>query len=126
MTPALLLCAYCELTEEEIVASGLLEEDELPLTEVRVNDHSVNLCPACRARFTSAPADHYADLLAAPVDFPPGVTAVEHCCPELEFRGIPEDEATFILTMERRDAYMWAQCEHCKVVVRSLAEEDEL
>jgi hypothetical protein len=119
-------CVYCERSQGEIIASGAAENEEEALRFVLIGESQVLLCPGCRAKYAAHYDEELDELLNGPITFPPGVTAIEHTCPELEFQGKTEAEATNVLVMERKGDYYTATCEHCGVTVRSLAEDDEL
>jgi len=118
------ICAYCEASKEEILASGKAKTDEDALRFVLIGEDTVLLCPDCREKYAAYVDDEMDELLNGPVTFPPGVTAVEHVCPELEFQGKNELEATSILEMVRDGDYYVATCPHCEVTVRSLADDE--
>lgn len=120
------LCVYCEQKPEEIVAAGYAETIDEALLWVKVGQNRIQLCPDCRQKSAPEADEDYEKLLEGPIDFTPGVTAIEHCCPELEFQGKSEEEATTIIQMEREGGYYWAKCPHCGVVVRSIAEDEEI
>ena len=138
-------CAYCEATREEVVAKlaasrlaplqgeERAEAEREALRYVLVNSerglHRVLLCPEDRMY----PADHQfagqlrppmteaeqIELLYAPVELPPGVTALSHHCPMMEFDGFPTEEATFTVELERDGDYMVGYCSECGMSVRS-------
>src|SRR5262245_6709708 len=118
------VCAYCETTAAEAIEAGLAANEDEALRFVLIGESQVLLCPACRkenAEWFDAEID---ELLNGPVTFPPGVTALEHVCPEVEFNGGTPEQATLVLRLtERRGDYLYATCPHCQVTVRSLTEE---
>jgi hypothetical protein len=138
------VCAYCEASREDVVAKiaaarlAPLNEDELAEVEsealryVLVGGNRVLLCLDDRAY----PADHplagqlrppmteeeQLELLSAPIDLPPGITALAHHCPMLEFDGFPEAEATFQVERiadEDHPGYLWGKCTEGGMEVRS-------
>jgi uncharacterized protein with PIN domain len=126
MTETLTVCAYCERTIPEILDSGATNDPDMALRFVMVGENRTKLCPDCTSKYAPPGADDLHKLLEGPITFPPGVTAVEHCCPELEFRGMDEDDATFVIEMARKGEYYVGSCPHCNVVIRSLSEDEEL
>ncbi len=119
-------CVYCEDSIADILAKGTASTEEEALTFVVVGDARLLLCPDCRRTYAAHYDAELDELMTGPITFPPGVTAIQHTCPELEFQKKTETEATFVLTMGRVGEYYTATCPHCGVTVRSLAEDDEL
>jgi hypothetical protein len=139
--PIIDVCAYCEKGRDEIVAefaaarlAPLTVEEREAMTDealrfVLVSGNRVLLCPDDR-RY---PADHVLagelrppltdqemlELLNAPIDLPPGVTALKHHCPMLEFDGFSEDEASFTVELQPEGNYMVGGCTECGMQVRS-------
>lgn len=99
--------------------------NEKDLRWVLIGDSQVLLCPRCRKENAAWYDEELDELLNDPVTFPPGVMAVEHVCPELEWRGKSAEEAIFILHLEREGDYYEVACPFCDVRVRSLAPDDE-
>jgi hypothetical protein len=116
------VCVYCERTPEEIVAASDVGELAGALRPAIVADNRIELCPRCIRLHAPYGADDPWRLDSAPITFPPGITAIEHHCPELEEEGF-EEEAYFVLEFSRDGAYYVGWCEHCGVLVRSLAED---
>lgn len=144
MKPIIECCAYCEKTRQEVVAEfaaarlAPLQAEELAEVErealryVVVNGNRVLLCLDDR-RY---PADHplagelrpalteqeQLDLLTAPIDLPPGITALSHHCPMLEYDGFSEEEATHTIELvadDDRPGFLWGRCVECGMEVRS-------
>ena len=120
------MCTYCERSLEELLESGAARTPEEALQYVLIGDHRTVLCPDCIAAHAPPGAADPQKMLDGPITFPPGVTEMEHCCPELEARGLDEALACFTLHMERRHDYYVATCPHCGVTIRSLAEDEDL
>lgn len=115
------MCAWCERTDQEIYVEDDLEDIEDALELTQIGDKRVSLCGRCRKLHAPNAKTDYEALLATPIDFPPGVTAIEHTCPELTFQG-KSDEATFEMILTREGDYYTATCPHCGATVRSLAD----
>lgn len=134
-------CAYCEKTREEVVAEFVtarlqpLQDEERAELErealryVLVNGNRVLLCLDDR-RY---PSDHplagelrpalteeeMIELLNAPIDLPPGITALDHHCPMLEYDGFAPEESTFRIELVLEGDYMVGACTECGMQVRS-------
>lgn len=105
MRVLLSICAYCE----EATAS---------LQYTAVGGRMVILCSRCRAdRQPLTPAE-VAEWLTAPVEVPPGLLAVEHHCPMLEYDGF---DASITLPLALEGAYRRVRCPECGIVIRSAA-----
>lgn len=121
------VCAYCERNADEVVAetatSRLLPVSlEEALQFVRVGNNRVLLCPDDRADRTPLTEAEMWELINAPVDLPPGVTALAHHCPMLEYDGFPEKEATYTVELEEDDeqpGFLVGRCPECGMSVRS-------
>src|SRR4051812_44905872 len=116
-------CVYCEASKDEILARHPGLEPDMALRFVLIKENQVLLCPDCRKKHAAWFDEELDELMNGPVTFPPGVTAVEHVCPELEYQGMSAEDATSTLVLERRDGggdYIYATCPHCEVTVRSL------
>ncbi len=146
MKPIIDCCAYCERTRDEVVAKiaasrlAPLQDEERAEVEaealryVLVSGNRVLLCLEDRVY----PADHalagqlrpalteeeQIELLNAPIDLPPGITALSHHCPMLEFDGWPEDEATHTIELVREGSFMVGYCPECGMSVRSPVQSD--
>jgi hypothetical protein len=94
------------------------------LRYVLIGPNRTKLCPDCIAKYAPPGADDLQKLLEGPITFPPGITAVQHCCPEKEFQGATEEEATFVIAMTKEGEYYVGSCPHCNVVIRSLSEDE--
>lgn len=134
-------CAYCERTRDDVVAKiaaarlAPLNDEERAEVErealrfVLVGNNRVLLCLDDRVY----PADHplagqlrpamteaeQLELLHAPIDLPPGVTALDHHCPMLEYDGFSPEEASFRVELVRDGDYMVGGCPECGMQVRS-------
>jgi hypothetical protein len=108
-------CAYCERTASEIVAPA--GQDALAFVDVGGN--RVLLCPEDRAERTPLTEAEQWELLNQPIDLPPGITALQHHCPMLEYDGFPAEEATSTLQLRHEGAYMVGNCPECGMQVRS-------
>ncbi len=123
------LCVYCETTPDELVRLGRATDALEALVWLKVGEFPLLLCHQCVHDHAPASAgieENYMELLDGPIEFPPGVTAVEHTCPELQYQGKDDEEATFILEMHREDTHYWATCKFCGVEVRSRAVDGPL
>jgi hypothetical protein len=118
------LCAYCERNAAEVCREDGVEDPEDALSHVVVKEKQVLLCTKCRELFAPSAISDIERLLSAPIDFPPGVTAVEHTCPQLQHEGKTEEEATYEVIMKREGDFYTATCQFCGVTVRSSAAED--
>jgi hypothetical protein len=138
------MCCYCERSIQELqsddsansidaeAGSSLFGEaiDELfnintGLTNLLINSSVITLCQQCREQFApDAPVitpENYTQL--APITFPPGITSIEHHCPQLDEQILGDDDASFVLELQLQSdgRYYAAQCPHCQVRIRSLA-----
>lgn len=112
-------CSYCERSCTDIMQSGVVTKPSDALVWVRIHGRPILLCAECRLRF-SDPRSYFNQLLSQPIQFPEGVTSIEHTCPQLEFAGYPPDQCTFVLEMKKEDTCFRAMCPHCGVVVQSV------
>lgn len=117
------MCAYCERTTAEICKEDDVEDPESALEYAVVGGKRILLCETCRAKFAPQSMADIQAVLEAPVEFPPGITAVEHVCPELQHQGKTEEEAELELIMHLEGEWYTVTCPFCGVTARSKAGE---
>lgn len=110
MRVLLSVCAYCER-----------DEAVNPLRYTDVAGRMVILCDECRAARPALSAIEVAERLTAPVDLLPGLSAVDHYCPMLEYDGFNDDAAVIRLELQPEGDYRRVQCPECGLVIRSSA-----
>lgn len=125
MQVSLNLCVSCERSPDKLVELELAPNEDEALEWVLHQGQRKLLCMECRLKYFPSATTDLDKLLEGPIDFPPGVTVVEHTCPQLEYEGKSEAEATLELKMERDGAYYHTTCPYCNVSVRSLSTDDE-
>jgi hypothetical protein len=113
------LCVYCERLDAELAVLGLAESAESALEWVRLSSGTtVLLCEECIKRFAPNVRPYQEE---GPIDFPPGITAIDHYCAELEGRGLLEDDCTVVLELEPTEGdFCEVRCPHCGIHLRSL------
>ena len=72
------LCYYCERTPKDILLIGETESELDALDWVVVGEANVLLCQDCREKYVDDQMADLQRLLEGPIEFPAGVTAVEH------------------------------------------------
>ncbi len=115
MRELLSVCAYCERDEAQIAS-------ENALVFVNIGGTRVLLCLDCRQEKPAMSEDEMWELLNAPIDLPPGITALQHHCPMLEYDGFDKAEATSTLELipdDDKPGFLYAHCGECGMSVRS-------
>lgn len=119
MSYILSFCVYCERSVAEICREDGIDDPEEATDFVKVGERHIVLCEECRSRFAPDAPTGMDSLLNGPIEFPPGITAVQHICPELRARGLDEEMAEVTLEMQLSDGWYSATCPHCGVTARS-------
>lgn len=119
LSPLFHLCVYCERTIAEICFEDDVGDPEDAVELTSVGGKPISLCGKCRELYAADAKTGFDTILDSPVEFPPGITAVAHICPELRKQGLDEDLAEVELVMALKDGWYSAKCPHCGVEARS-------